>query len=296
VKVVETIAELQALSRAWRAGGETVGFVPTMGALHEGHMSLVRAAQQRNARVIVSIFVNPTQFNDRGDFRNYPRDFDADLALLRPLDVDVVFHPNLDEMYPAGDAGMRVRPGPVAEPLEGEHRPGHFEGVATVVARLFNAALPDRAYFGQKDAQQVQVVRALVRDLGFPVEVVAWPTVREADGLAMSSRNQRLTIEQRQKAVALVHGLAVAQAAFSAGERDAMTLARQAAVAIDSFPGVAVEYVAIVQPDSFAGSTNAAVGDLLVLAVQLGDVRLIDNAVIGAGDLIRYRALQLQEA
>jgi len=293
MKVVETVAELQALSRQWRSDGESVGFVPTMGALHEGHLSLVRASKAADDRVIVSIFVNPTQFNERADFRSYPRDFDTDLALLQPLHVDAIFHPSAEEMYPAGMAATIVHAGAVAKRLEGAQRPGHFDGVATVVARLLNAAMPDRAYFGQKDAQQLQVVRALVRDLGFPVEVVACPTVRESDGLAMSSRNQRLSVEHRRDAVALVHLLAAAQAAFAEGEHDALEIARRASTEV--LPGGVVEYAEVVHTPTFERRAVAKGEDLFVVAARIGEVRLIDNAVIGAGDLIQFRARRLQE-
>jgi pantoate--beta-alanine ligase len=290
VKIVETVAELQQLSRAWRSEGRRVGFVPTMGALHAGHMSLVEAASRPGDRVIASIFVNPLQFGAGEDLDSYPRPFERDRRLLRAAGVDVLFHPGVAEMYPSG-ADTRVSPGPVALPLEGKSRPGHFTGVATVVARLLNAALPDRAYFGQKDAQQLAVIRALVRDLAFPVAVVGCPTIREANGLAMSSRNGYLEPGQTDAALSLVRALAAAQRIGPRG-RAGQVEAAMAAV-LQAQPGVKPEYAAVVDPETFARlEPGQPVGDsgLAVIAARVGRARLIDNALVSGKELARFQA------
>jgi pantoate--beta-alanine ligase len=296
MKLIESVAELQAQSRAWRDRGEPVGFVATMGALHDGHLSLVRAAQLRDRRVIVSVFVNPTQFNDPGDLAAYPRSLDTDSELLRDAGVDALFVPRVEEMYPDGLSATRVEPGSLGELLEGQSRPGHFSGVATVVARLLNAALPDRAYFGQKDAQQVAVVRAMVSDLAFPVEIVACPTVREADGLAMSSRNQRLGAADRVAALGLVRALDKAQSMYQAGERDGVAVGETMERLLQQSPTLSAQYAVVVDPGTFLPKTSVSAGDLAVIAASVGGVRLIDNAMVGAGDLLRFRARELQEA
>jgi pantoate--beta-alanine ligase len=290
MKVVETVAELQQLSRNWHARGHGVGFVPTMGALHAGHMSLVEAARRPGDRVIASIFVNPLQFGAGEDLASYPRPFETDRRMLAAAGVDVLFHPTVEEMYPLG-ADTRVTPGPVAAPLEGASRPGHFAGVATVVARLLNAALPDRAYFGQKDAQQLAVIRALVHDLAFPVDLVACPTVRERGGLAMSSRNGYLDPAQRQAALALVRSLAIAQQA-GPGEKAGRIEVRMAAE-LAAHPGVELEYAAVVDPATFVRvAPDQAAGDagLALVAARVGRARLIDNAWVRGTDLAAYLA------
>jgi pantoate--beta-alanine ligase len=290
MKIVETVAELQHLSRTWHAQGRGVGFVPTMGALHAGHMSLVEAARKPGDRVIASIFVNPLQFGAGEDLASYPRPFETDRRMLEAGGVDALFHPGVEEMYPLG-ADTRVTPGPVAVPLEGASRPGHFAGVATVVARLLNAALPDRAYFGQKDAQQLAVIRALVHDLAFPIDVVSCPTVRETDGLAMSSRNGYLDPRQRQAALALVRALARAQQA-GAGEK-AGRIAVTMAAELSAQPVVNVEYAAVVDPVTFVSlHPGQAAGDasLALVAARVGRARLIDNAWVSGSDLARYLA------
>jgi pantoate--beta-alanine ligase len=296
MRVIETVADLQAQSRAWRTARESVGMVPTMGALHDGHLGLVSAARADNDRVIVSIFVNPTQFNQKADLDAYPRTFDADAALLQGAGVNVVFHPPVGEMYPGGTSATSVRPGRVADLFEGEHRPGHFEGVATVVARLLNAGLPDRAYFGRKDAQQLAVIEAMVRDLAIPVEIVGCPTRREPDGLAMSSRNTRLVAPARRAAPALVRALAAAQVAFAAGSGDADEVGSAMLAELVGAPGVELEYAALVDPDTFHPAPRVHASTLVVIAARVGDVRLIDNATLGAGDVIRYAVSAPQAA
>ncbi|HXA43389.1 MAG TPA: pantoate--beta-alanine ligase [Candidatus Solibacter sp.] len=287
MKIIESVAELRQASRTWRRQGIGVGFVPTMGALHAGHLSLVAAARKPGDRVIASVFVNPLQFGAGEDLAGYPRPFDEDRRKLEAAGVDILFHPTVDEMYPVG-ADTRVSPGAVALPLEGESRPGHFTGVATVVARLLNAAAPDRAYFGQKDAQQLAVIRALVRDLGFPVEIVGCPTVRETDGLAMSSRNGYLDERQRQEALALVRSLARAQsmAAVGASEPESILAAMRADLA--GSPGVTLDYVAIVDSSDFSPARAIDQESLAVVAAAVGRARLIDNARVLDSDLLDH--------
>ncbi|MDP9325776.1 MAG: pantoate--beta-alanine ligase [Candidatus Dormibacteraeota bacterium] len=292
MRIIDTVARLQSQSRLWCAEGARIGFVPTMGALHAGHLSLVEAALRQNDRVIVSVFVNPTQFNDQADLDAYPRDFEADAAVLAAAGVDVAFHPDVDEMYPAGTGASAVRAGDVAQGYEGAHRPGHFDGVTTVVARLFNAALADRAYFGRKDAQQLAVIRAMARDLGFPVEVVGCLTVRDQDGLALSSRNARLTPEERQAALALVQSLAAAQRDFASADRSAEVMAGRLRRHLDASPGVDVEYAAVVDPNTFEAPLVAGPEDLAIIAARVGPVRLIDNVALGARDVIQLAPSQ----
>jgi pantoate--beta-alanine ligase len=259
------------LSRGWRREGLSIGLVPTMGALHAGHMSLVAGACSENDRVVVSIFVNSLQFGPRDDLERYPTSLDHDLELLAKAGVAAVYMPTAAVMYPPA-ATTRVRVGGVAEPLEGSLRPGHFEGVATVVAKLLNATQPDRAYFGQKDAQQVAVVRRLASDLDTGVEIRVCPTVREADGLALSSRNAYLTPEERKAATCLSRGLRWAAEAYQAGERDPNRLRHGLLELVQAQPLAAVAYAELVDPGTFK-----APGTLAVLAVSIGKTRLIDN-------------------
>jgi len=246
-----------------------------MGALHAGHLSLVDAARRENDVVVASAFVNPIQFGPGEDFERYPRDPDHDAALFARAEVDAVYRPSTQAMYPSG-ASTRVHVGGVSEPLEGEARPGHFEGVATVVTKLFAAVEPDRAYFGQKDAQQAAVVKRLVSDLDLPVEIRIVPTVREPDGLALSSRNVYLTPDERRGAVALSSGLRAAAEAYAAGERRHNVLRAALLSRLDAEPLAQVEYAEIVDPETFL-----APGRLAVLAVRFGKTRLIDNHDLG---------------
>ena len=246
-----------------------------MGALHRGHMSLVERARAENDRVIVSVFVNPLQFGPGEDFERYPRNLEADLQLLAGAGADAVYTPTVEAMYPPG-ATTRVVVHEVADPLEGEFRPGHFEGVATVVLKLFNACPPDRAYFGQKDAQQVAVVTRMARDLDTGVEIVVCPTVREADGLALSSRNAYLSAEARRAATVLSRALRAAGAAWTRGERDPGRLRSVLHETLGSEPLAAVEYAEVVDPVSFRPGLPLA-----VLAVRIGTTRLIDNHALG---------------
>lgn len=276
MEIVETVADMR-VARARMPG--QVGLVPTMGALHEGHLALVRRAREENGHVIATIFVNPTQFNDPKDLLSYPRDMERDLEMLRGEGVDAVFTPTPDVMYPP-NYQTYITVEQVTEGLEGAHRPGHFRGVATVVAKLFNLTQPHRAYFGQKDAQQVVVIKRMAADLNFPLEVVVCPTVREADGLAMSSRNRKLTPEQRQAAPVLYRALTAAQLAFEKGERDPEVLRQVMRAVLASEPLAEVEYVSLADAETFHELREPITGNTLVsLAVRISSVRLIDNLI-----------------
>jgi pantoate--beta-alanine ligase len=260
-----------AASRRWRAQGLKVGLVPTMGALHAGHLSLIEAARTENDIVVVSIFVNPLQFGPAEDFARYPRDPAHDTGLLGGASVDAVYRPSVEVMYPLGSS-TRVHVSGVADPLEGAARPGHFEGVTTVVSKLFTAVEPDRAYFGQKDAQQAAVVKRMARDLDFPVEIRVCPTVREPDGLALSSRNAYLGPEERLAARSLSSALRLAALAYAAGERRPEELRKVLCGRLEAEPLARVEYAQVVDPETFTPP-----GTLAVLAVRIGKTRLIDN-------------------
>lgn len=276
MRVLDTIEDLRSARRRFAA----LGLVPTMGFLHAGHISLVERARAECGAVAVSIFVNPTQFAAGEDLSRYPRDLPGDLATLERAGVDLVFTPGPAEIYPAGHAS-RVDVGPVAEPLEGARRPGHFAGVATVVAKLFNIVGPSRAYFGQKDAQQVAVIRRMARDLDMPVEVVVGATVREADGLALSSRNVYLSPAERAVAPVLFRALDRARRLFDAGERDADALRRAMRDTLAGEPAVAVDYVSAAGLGDLCEVGRAEAGTLLSLAARIGRTRLIDNVVLG---------------
>lgn len=276
MEVAATIERMRALPRK---DGD-VGLVPTMGYLHEGHLSLVRAARAQNERVVVSIFVNPTQFGPGEDFERYPRAEERDLELLRAEGVDVVFMPPVEEMYPSGGSTFVEVEG-VTDVLEGAQRPGHFRGVTTVVAMLFNIIEPRRAYFGRKDAQQLVVVRQLVRDLHLDVEIVPMPIVREADGLAMSSRNAYLSPEERKAALVLSRALRCAEELSRGGERDAERLRAAMRELIAREPLARVDYVSVADAESLRELERIDEAALASLAVRIGRTRLIDNAVLG---------------
>jgi pantoate--beta-alanine ligase len=276
MKLVKTVAEV----RAARPEFPSLGLVPTMGYLHEGHASLIRRAKQECGAAAVSIFVNPTQFGPNEDLSRYPRDLDRDLALLRETGADLVFVPGVEDIYPAGFA-TSIDVGPVARLLEGASRPGHFAGVATVVAKLFNIVQPTRAYFGQKDAQQCVVIRRMVRDLDLPVEIVIAPTIREADGLAISSRNSYLTRAEHQSATVLYRALAATRDAYDGGERTAAVLRAIATSMIAAEPSVRLDYVSIADPETLEELELAGRGALVSLAAFLGKTRLIDNILLG---------------
>jgi pantoate--beta-alanine ligase len=272
---------MQEQAIAWRHAGADIGVVPTMGALHTGHDSLVARARRENQRTIVTVFVNPAQFAPNEDFATYPRPFDQDRARLEALGVDAIFHPSVDQIYPPAFK-TRVDPGPLGEVLEGKSRPGHFSGVLTVVLKLFNLTQPKRAYFGQKDFQQVVLVRQLVRDFGLPVRIVAVPTVRYPDGLAMSSRNAYLDVSQRQLAPAVYRAITEAARAFTEGETDAARLEGLAREGLVTTPGLAVDYAVVVDQTTLSRPERAIPGSVLAVAVKLGSIRLIDNVVLGA--------------
>jgi len=257
-----------------------LGFVPTMGYLHEGHLSLVRRAKTECGAAAISIFVNPTQFGPNEDFARYPRDPERDLALLREAGADWVFLPEVETMYPPG-ATTSVDVGGVTAMLEGAVRPGHFRGVATIVAKLFNIVQPTRAYFGQKDAQQCAVIRRMVRDLDMAVEVVVCPTVRESDGLAMSSRNAYLKPAERQAATVLYRALCAAEARHASGERDAEALRETVRAVLATTPHSGIDYVSVADPEALTELDRVGPdGALLSLAVRFGATRLIDNLVL----------------
>jgi len=281
MKVVEKI---DALKRLRQQLAKPLGFVPTMGYFHEGHLALVRQARAENPSVVVSIFVNPTQFGPQEDFNSYPRDTQRDLALLEKEQVDIVFMPSVAEMYPP-QFNSWVEVGKVTERLEGASRPGHFRGVTTVVAKLFNIVQPTKAYFGQKDAQQLVVIKKMVADLNMNLEIVAVPTVREPDGLAMSSRNTYLNPEERKVATVLYQALGLAQKLWSEGKRDNQTIRTQMIILISKEPLATIEYISIANPETLEelepfGSVNSPA--IVSLAVRIGSTRLIDNVVLSS--------------
>ncbi|HQQ76380.1 MAG TPA: pantoate--beta-alanine ligase [Thermoanaerobaculia bacterium] len=268
--------------RERRALGGSVGFVPTMGALHEGHLSLVRRARDENAHVAASVFVNPAQFGPREDLAAYPRALERDLGLLEREGVALVLAPEAGAMYPSGFETW-VAPGRLAERLEGERRPGHFRGVLTVVAKLFNAIEPDRAYFGQKDAQQAILIRRMARDLDFAADIVVCPIVRERDGLAMSSRNVYLSREERRAASVLARALAAASVAWDAGERRGDVLRRAALTVLATEPLANPDYVSAADPSTLQEMDGPADHLLISMAVRFGATRLLDNVVLPHG-------------
>ena len=274
-----TIAELSdSLAPHWRTGA-AIGLVPTMGALHEGHLSHVRRARARDEVVVASVFVNPTQFGPSEDLTRYPRTPERDAALLEAEGVDVLFMPSAEEMYPPGFA-TRVEVGRIGEVLEGASRPGHFAGVATVVLKLFQLVRPTRAYFGQKDAQQLAVIRQMVRALNLPVEIVAGPTIREPDGLAMSSRNAYLNPAERRAATVLYCALTAARERYNGGERNAEVLRHVMHKTISEEPLARLDYAEVVGADTMESPAMAEAGALLVIAARIGTTRLIDNMAL----------------
>ena len=278
MRVARTVAELRAFYRNERSPGTSIGLVATMGALHDGHLSLVRRAADSCDLVVLSTFVNPLQFGPTEDFDAYPRNEAGDLALAEGEGVNVVFAPSVEEMYPAGVATAVSVSGPVASTLEGATRPGHFEGVATVVAKLFNIVAPNLAFFGQKDAQQVAVVKRMTRDLSFRTEIVVCPTVRDADGLALSSRNAYLDEKDRRAASALYNALREGEAAIDSGGSPDRAARRMRDVLEDA-PGVDLDYAVVVDPYTFEGPKEGG-PVLLAVAARVGQTRLIDNILL----------------
>lgn len=280
MRTVRTVRELRASVAPARRAGRMIGLVPTMGALHEGHLSLLRRARAECDVVVASLFVNPAQFNEHSDLAAYPRDQAKDEQMAAGAGVDYLFAPSAEEVYPPGFA-TTVTVGGLGERLEGQHRgSAHFTGVSTVVAKLLNMAAPDVAYFGQKDAQQALVVRRLVSDLNFPTRIEVCPTVREADGLALSSRNRLLSPRDRERASALYRALRLAAGRIEAGERDAQIVAAAARAEVASSPGVELEYLELVDPESFAPVRRVDRDVVAVVAARVGAVRLIDNQPI----------------
>ena len=280
MEVIRTVAATLASCDEARSNGKTIGFVPTMGSFHDGHVSLIRRARSERDVAVASIFVNPLQFGDPADLAAYPRDEERDLAIARELDVDVVFAPTGEEMYPRGRPDVTVDPGPLGERLEGASRPGHFRGVLTVVAKLFHAVGPCRAYFGDKDAQQIALVRRMVSDLSFPVEIASCPTVREPDGVAMSSRNARLTPEQREAAGCLFLALSEAAELARGGERDAAKLVAAMAREIGATPEAELDYAAVVDDATFEEVREIRAPARALVAARFGASRLIDNLLL----------------
>jgi pantoate--beta-alanine ligase len=276
MKVLSTITEFREARKKLRG---SVGFVPTMGYLHEGHLVLVRRAREENKTVVVSIFVNPTQFGPREDFARYPRDPERDLAMLEKEEVALVFMPSVEEMYPEGFCSW-VEVEKVTERLEGAVRPGHFRGVTTVVAKLFNIVQPTRAYFGQKDAQQVVVIKRMVADLNMNLDIIVVPTHREPDGLAMSSRNIYLNPEERQAALVLWKSLNLAQQLWLQGERKAERVQQQMTTLIQKEPLAKIDYISIADPETLEEMAEIDRPALVSLAVRIGKTRLIDNITL----------------
>ncbi len=277
--VVKTIPEVRRIVADAKRHGKLVGFVPTMGALHEGHLSLIKRCRDETGFVVVSIFVNPIQFGPHEDFERYPRTFEQDVALCAEHKVDLIFAPEVEMMYPAGFCTY-VTLEQLGERFEGECRPGHFRGVATVVLKLFNIVMPDVAYFGQKDAQQARIVQQMVGDLDVPVEIRVCPTIREPDGLACSSRNQYLSAGQRQRALALSRALFAARDLIAAGERNPQTVRARMHEILATEPGVALDYAELVHPDTFEPVKTLADEVLAIVAARVGPTRLIDNMPI----------------
>lgn len=279
MQILHSIPETRAALRAMRTAGQSIGFVPTMGALHAGHISLVRASRASCDATAASIFVNPTQFAPNEDFSKYPRTFDADCAALDREGVDLLFTPSAEEMY-SNRASTYVDVEGVSDRLDGVSRPGHFRGVATVVAKLFNIVTPDRAFFGQKDAAQLAVLKKMVRELNFPVEIIACPIVREPDGLAMSSRNRYLSPDERKQALALHRALQEMARLAHSGATASADLIAAGEASLAKEPGVRVDYCKIVNPDTLEDVTDISTGALAAVAAFVGTTRLIDNLLL----------------
>jgi pantoate--beta-alanine ligase len=281
MKLVHTIAEIRTLSRSARTAGQTLGLVPTMGALHEGHLSLVRTAKAKADVVAATIFVNPTQFGPQEDFARYPRNLEADCAVLEREGVDYIFAPSTEEMYPSGSVTWVTVEG-LSDRLCGKSRPGHFRGVTTVVSKLFHIVEPDIAFFGQKDAAQHAIIRRMVRDLNMAVHIEICPIVREPDGLAMSSRNAYLTAAERKSALVLHRSLMRVENLFRSGEQDSDKLIQAGRIEIASEPAVRLDYFEIVNPDTLEPTPKVSTPALVAVAAFVGKTRLIDNVVLGA--------------
>lgn len=285
MKKIETVEALNTLIDSLKGQGSSIGFVPTMGYLHAGHLSLIEAARRENDIVVVSIFVNPTQFGPNEDFDAYPRDLDRDCGLLESSQVDYVFLPTKEALYPQGYVTYVTVEGDITQQLCGASRPGHFKGVTTIVAKLFNLVRPDRAYFGQKDAQQLAVIRRMVQDLNSPVSIIGCPIVREPDGLALSSRNVYLSQSQRQEALALSQSLALAQKMVADGERDSQSIIDTMSARLQRAEGCRVDYLSVVDAKTLLPIDGLKGTVLIALAVYFGKTRLIDNALVEVRDV-----------
>ncbi|ADV04626.1 pantoate--beta-alanine ligase [Staphylococcus pseudintermedius] len=277
---ITSIQEMQQLSRQFHREGKSIGFVPTMGALHDGHLTMMRQSTEDNDITVISVFVNPLQFGPNEDFDAYPRQIDEDEAMVSQIDVDYVFYPSVEEMYP-GEIGTHVTVGRLAKVLEGALRPGHFDGVVTVVNKLFNIVQPDVAYFGKKDAQQLAIVEQMVRDFNHPVKIVGVDIVREADGLAKSSRNVYLTVEERQEAVHLRQSLALAQSLYDAGERESSVIINKVTQYLQTHTSGQVQEVAVYSYPELREQAHIEGRIFISLAVKFTQARLIDNIIIG---------------
>lgn len=283
MQIIERIEPLRMVLEEHRRIGRRIALVPTMGALHEGHLALVDRARERASVVVMSLFVNPLQFGPNEDFSRYPRDREGDVRRAQERGVDVLFAPQPEELYRPGRA-VSVVPLALASRWDGASRPGHFAGVLTVVAKLFNIVQPHVAVFGQKDIQQATLIRAMVRDLDFPIEVVVAPTVREPDGVALSSRNAYLSASDRMRARVLSRAIFAMRKAFDAGEHSSTTLEALGNAAIRAEPDVKLEYLAVIDPETFEPATHAEPGSIVVIAARIGTTRLIDNVILGARD------------
>jgi pantoate--beta-alanine ligase len=283
MEIISTVSAMKSLARNLRRQGKSIGFVPTMGFLHEGHLSLMKVARERSDVLVVSIFVNPTQFGPNEDLDRYPRDLERDKKLCESCGVDFIFFPAVEDMYGA-DASVYVDEDEMSAGLCGASRAGHFRGVLTVVAKLFNMVAPDIAVFGQKDAQQAALIKRMTRDLNFPIEIITAPIVRESDGLAMSSRNTFLSSEERQQALWLNKSLQLAESMVKRGERESSTVESAMRMLLtENAPGVDLEYIAIVDSTSLKPQQNLSGEILIAIAARVGNTRLIDNIVIDAG-------------
>ncbi|EOZ4046832.1 pantoate--beta-alanine ligase [Staphylococcus pseudintermedius] len=277
---ITSIQEMQQLARQFHREGKSIGFVPTMGALHDGHLTMMRQSTEDNDITVISVFVNPLQFGPNEDFDAYPRQIDEDEAMVSQIDVDYVFYPSVEEMYP-GEIGTHVTVGRLAKVLEGALRPGHFDGVVTVVNKLFNIVQPDVAYFGKKDAQQLAIVEQMVRDFNHPIKIVGIDIVREADGLAKSSRNVYLTAEERQEAVHLRQSLALAQSLYDAGERESSVIINKVTQYLQTHTSGQVQEVAVYSYPELREQAHIEGRIFISLAVKFTQARLIDNIIIG---------------
>lgn len=280
-KVIQTVSEMQQITQELKSTGKTIGFVPTMGALHEGHLSMMRRSVEENDITVISVFVNPLQFGPNEDFDAYPRQIDQDVALVEAINVDYVFHPAVEEMYP-NELSVTLKVGRLAEVLEGAQRPGHFDGVVTVVNKLFNIVSPNKAYFGKKDAQQLAIVEKMVEDFNHPIQIVGIDIVREEDGLARSSRNVYLTDDERQEAVHLSKSLEIAQTLYKQGERRSLIIVGEIKTYLSEHTSGHIDEVAIYSYPDLEVATEIQGQIFISLAVKFSKARLIDNIILGS--------------